>query len=331
MPTASFVPETHNLSGDDAAETIAQIGRVRLGQDAFARFRHADGFSHTRALAYTSVLGLVTTLVAVIGLSTFLGLGTFQRAVTGTIERLAPSSAGSVLADAIRHAEHGSGVSAMVFGGLSAIAMGVVGMAQVERSANRIYGILTDRPFVRRYLRALGMYVLAGIPLLIGLVLLAVGGAIGDTLTSVAGWSHAWSTAWNIARWPVGIAAIALGITVLLRRAPNRRQPAWSWLSAGTFLAVSLWVIFTVGLGLYYSLNGTAAATYGPLIGAIAVMVWAYLSSLAIHLGIAFAAELEAIRSGPSPGVTIIVHGDEDAEPIHAPSGAGETKELHGH
>ena len=121
MPTASFVPETRNLSGDDAAETIAQTGRIRLAQDAFARFRHADGFSHTRALAYTSVLGLVTTLVAVIGLSTFLGLGTFQRAVTGTIERLAPSSTGSVLADAIRHAEHGSGVPALVFGGLSAI------------------------------------------------------------------------------------------------------------------------------------------------------------------------------------------------------------------
>jgi YihY family inner membrane protein len=331
MPTAAYVPETHDLQGDDAAETLAQTGWTALGREAFTRFRHADGFSHTRALAYTSFLGLVTTLVAVIGLSTMLGLGASQRAVTGTIERLAPGNTGSLLADAIRHAEHGSGVPAFVFGGLSAIAMGTIGMAQVERSANRIYGVLTDRRFVRRYLNALGMYFLAGIPLLVGLVLLVIGGALGQTLTSVAGWSHAWSTAWSIARWPVGIAAIAIGVTVMLRRAPNRRQPNASWLAAGTFISLVLWVVFTVGLALYYAMNRTAAATYGPLIGIIAVMVWAYLSSLAIHLGMAFAAQLEAVRSGPSPGVTIIVHGDEKSEPIHTPTGAGEMKESHGH
>jgi YihY family inner membrane protein len=331
MPTAAFVPETHRLSGDDAAETISRTGRIRLVQDAFTRFRHADGFSHVRALAYTTVMGLVTILVAVIGLSTLLGLGTFQRALTGTLEQLAPSNTGSVLADAIRHAEHGSGVAALVFGGLSAIVVGAVGMAQVERSANRTYGLLTDRPFVRKYLCALGLYVVAGIPLLVGLVLLALGGALGQALTSAAGWSHAWSTAWSIARWPVGIAAIWLGLTILFRLAPNRHQPEPSWLSMGTLLAMVLWVIFTLGLGLYYAVNTTAAATYGPLIGVIAVMVWAYLSSLAIHLGIAFAAQLEAVRSGPSGGVTIIVHGDEESGPIHAPNEAVEMKESHGH
>lgn len=329
MPTAAFVPETHSLSGDDAAATIAQTGHVRLLRNAFARFRHADGFSHTRALAYTSVTGLVFTLIAVIGLATLLGLRAFESAISGTIQRLAPSGTGSVLAQAIQHAEHGSGVAAFVFGGASAVFVGVVGMAQVERSANRIYGVLTDRPFLRRYVHALGMYLVAGIPLLIGLVLLALGGALGDALTSAAGWSHSWSTAWGIGRWPVGIAAIWVAVTILFRRAPSRRQPEPSWLAVGTLLAVGLWVIFTVALGLYYSLDHTAESTYGPLVGLIAVMVWAYLSSLAIHLGMAFAAELEAARSGPSPGVTIIVHGDEEPE-LHAPNGA-EMREAHGH
>jgi uncharacterized BrkB/YihY/UPF0761 family membrane protein len=162
-------------------------------------------------------------------------------------------------------------------------------------------------------------------------VLLALGGALGDSLTSAAGWSHALSTVWNIARWPLGVVMIAIGVTLLLRRAPNRHQPEASWLSAGTILALVLWVVFTLGLGLYYAVNHTAAATYGPLIGVIALMVWAYLSSLAIHLGIAFAAQLEAVRSGPSGGVTIILHGDEGPEPIHAPNDAVELKESHGH
>lgn len=322
MTTAAFVPETHSLSGDDAARTIARAGRARLMQDAFARFRHADGFSHTRALAYTSVLGLFTTLVALIGVSTLLELRTLQHVLGSTLTGLAPGEARSVLIQTLHDAERHSGLTALLLGGLSSVAMGAVGMAQIERSANRMYGLLTDRPAVRKYAHALGLYLVAGIPLLIGLVLLAAGGALGTALTSEIGWSHAWSTAWSIARWPVGIAVIALAITMLFRFAPNRRQPEPSWLSAGTLLAVGLWVVFTAGLGLYYSMNTVAMATYGPLIGVIALMAWAYLSSLAIHLGIAFAAQLEAARSGPSPGVTIILHGDEGSEPIHAPTGS---------
>jgi YihY family inner membrane protein len=318
VPTASFVPETHRLSGDDAASTVARTGRARLLRDAFARFRRADGFSHTRALAYTSVLGLFTTLIALIGLSTLLDLRTLQHVIGSTLTGLAPGETRSVLVQTLQHAERQSGLTALVLGGASSVAMGAIGMAQVERSANRMYGLLTDRPVVRKYTHALVLYVVAGIPLLVGLVLLAAGGALGTALTNAVGWSHTWSVAWSIARWPVGIAVIALAITLLLRYAPNRRQPEPSWLSAGTLLAVGLWVVFTAGLGLYYSVNTTAAATYGPLIGVIALMVWAYLSSLAIHLGIAFAAELEAVRSGPSPGVTIIVHGDEESEPLHA-------------
>jgi YihY family inner membrane protein len=328
MTTASFVPETHSLSGDDAAQTFARTGRRRLVQDAFARFRHADGFSHTRALAYTSVLGLFTTLIALIGLSTLLDLRTLQHVVGRTLTGLSPGETRSVLIQTLQHAERQPGLTALVLGGLASVAMGAIGMAQVERSANRMYGLLTDRSAVRKYVHALVLYVVAGIPLLVGLVLLAAGGALGTALTSEVGWSHAWSAAWSVARWPVGIAVIALAITVLFRYAPNRHQPEPSWLSAGTLLAVGLWVVFTAGLGLYYSMNTVAAATYGPLIGVIALMVWAYLSSLAIHLGIAFAAQLEAVRSGPSPGVTIILHGEEPTESVaHQPRGTMERSE----
>jgi YihY family inner membrane protein len=321
MTTAAFVPETHTLSGDDAARTLARSGRVRLMRDASARFRHADGFSHTRALAYTSVLGLFTTLIALIGLSTLLDARTLQHVIGSTLTGLAPGEARSVLVQTLQHAERQSGLTALVLGGLSSVAMGAVGMAQVERSANRMYGLLTDRAAVRKYAHALALYVVAGIPLVAGLVLLAAGGALGTALTNEVGWSHSWSVAWSFARWPVGIAVVALALTLLFRYAPDRRQPEPSWLSAGTLLAVGLWVVFTAGLGLYYSMNTLAAATYGPLIGVIALMVWAYLSSLAIHLGIAFAAELEAARSGPSPGVTIILHGTDESEAIHAPTG----------
>jgi uncharacterized BrkB/YihY/UPF0761 family membrane protein len=41
---------------------------------------------------------------------------------------------------------------------------------------------------------------------------------------------------------------------------------------------------------------------WGPLAGMIGILAWALLTSLAAYLGLAFAAQLEAIRAGvPSP------------------------------
>src|SRR5207249_3402989 len=61
MSTATLVPETRDLSGEDAWTTLGRTGRRRLLADAFLRMRVSDGFSHARSLAF------MTSLVAVQG------------------------------------------------------------------------------------------------------------------------------------------------------------------------------------------------------------------------------------------------------------------------
>ena len=64
-----------------------------------------------------------------------------------------------------------------------------------------------------------------------------------------------------------------------------------------------LWFIFTGALALYLDASsGTFGRTYGPLTGIIAILIWTFLTSLAIYLGLDFAAQLEAVRAGvPAP------------------------------
>ena len=59
VSTATVVPETWELSGDDAIEMLRNTGRRRLVADAFQRMRLADGFSHARSLAFMTSLVLV--------------------------------------------------------------------------------------------------------------------------------------------------------------------------------------------------------------------------------------------------------------------------------
>ena len=43
--------------------------------------------------------------------------------------------------------------------------------------------------------------------------------------------------------------------------------------------------------------RGSFGSTYGPLTGVMALLLWANLTSIAIFLGIAFCAQLEAVRA----------------------------------
>ena len=71
----------------------------------------------------------------------------------------------------------------------------------------------------------------------------------------------------------------------------------------GSGVSVLLWFIFTGALAFYLdAASGTFGRTYGPLTGIIAILIWSFLTSLAIYLGLAFAAQLEAVRAGvPAP------------------------------
>ena len=68
MSTAATVPETRDLEGDDAVETLRAVGFGGLLGDSLMRFRLADGFSHSRALAFQFTLTLVPALIALVGL-----------------------------------------------------------------------------------------------------------------------------------------------------------------------------------------------------------------------------------------------------------------------
>jgi len=112
-----------------------------------------------------------------------------------------------------------------------------------------------------------------------------------DALTSV----------WSVARWPLGVGLAAIAVTVLFRWSPRRCQPRLSWLAFGSGISVFLWGLSTIGLGLFYGSSSSFGATYGPLAGVVALLVWSLLSSVSLFYGAAVAAQLEAQRTGQPP------------------------------
>ena len=297
MTTATAVPRTHGeLEGDEALETLRQTGRRRLLLDSIARFRAADGFSHSRALAFQFTLTLLPALIAVVGLAATLGQEDFTRVVRETIEDLAPGAAGEILTDALRHGSTSAGETALVAGFLAAVIAGATAMAQVERGANRIYGVERDRPFLAKYLTALGLVITAGFLALLSGVLLMGGAAIRDAVD----WSGTLDAVWRVARWPLGLAFAVVSVSLLFEYSPRRKQPEPSWLAFGAGVAAFLWLVFMGLLAVYIEATDSFGATYGPIAGTIGVLLWTFLTAIALFFGLAFAAQLEAVRAGIS-------------------------------
>ena len=101
-------------------------------------------------------------------------------------------------------------------------------------------------------------------------------------------------------RWPLGVALGVASIALLFEHAPRRRQPEPSWLAFGAALSAALWLGFMAVLVVYVEATGSFGATYGPIAGTIGVLLWTFLSAVALFLGLAFAAQLEAVRAGVS-------------------------------
>lgn len=304
MSTATAVPETFNLEGDDARQTLRSTGWWKLLKDSVLRFRAGDGTSHSRALGFQIALASLPGLIAVVGFATFFDQQSFRKLFEKTIASLAPGPAGQIFQQAFHQGSNvvkGAGLTALILGLVAALQAATTGMGQIERGANRIYGIEADRPTAKKYGVAFVLTITAGLMSVIAFILFVVGGAIATSGPS-AGWSDTLVTVWQIVRWPLAVVLMVGAISLILKTSPNRHQPRLSWLAVGSSVAVALWVVLTALLAIYLSVSKNFGQTYGPIAGILGLLTWCFLTSIALFLGIAFAAQLEAVRAGvPKP------------------------------
>jgi YihY family inner membrane protein len=241
----------------------------------------------------------VQGLIVLVGFAVAFGQAAFSHTILGAIENAVPGPAGSLLTWAFAQAQQ-VGVEhrfiPLGVGLAGTLVTASTATAQLTRGINRLYGIERDEPFLRKYARAF---------LLATLLLAAIVGA-GAILTlgrklpeDAAGGTR---LAWHALRWPLALSLAAAAFGGILRWAPRRRQPRWSWLVFGGVIGVAGWTLVTGAFGAVFRISSSFGDIYGSLAGVVVLQLWTFCSAVAIFFGAAVAAQLEAVRSGnPSP------------------------------
>ncbi len=248
------------------------------------------------ALTYYSLLSLFPALIAMVSL-----LGLFgdpkstTESLTEIITELGPESAAETFAgpiESIASNRSAAGV-AFVLGLLAALwsASGYVGAFM--RASNVIYETPEGRPFWK--LRPLQIAVTLAMILM--MAVLAVGlvatGPVLDAIAKPVGLSDTAVTVWSIAKWPAMATIFLLMVGVLYYASPNVKLRGFRWVTPGSFLAIAVWVLASAGFALYVANFGSFDKTYGTLGGLIVLLIWFWISNLAILFGHQLNAEIE--------------------------------------
>jgi membrane protein len=104
----------------------------------------------------------------------------------------------------------------------------------------------------------------------------------------------------SYARWPLLAAGMIVGLAVLYRYGPDRREPQWRWLSWGAVIATLMWLAGSALFSLYVSQFGNYNKTYGSMAAVVILLTWFLLSAYVLLIGAEINAEME--RTGRNGG-----------------------------
>jgi len=226
------------------------------------------------------------------------------REITESITSALPGGAGTMLAEAVRDAPAGGSVLAALLGVALALWSASSGAVGMQLGLDVAYDVKDDRKFIKK--RLVAFEILLALLVLGGLAAASIvfGEPLGDTLRDNLPFGSAFVVLWTVMRWVLGLAALVGLFATIYYLAPNRETPKWAWVSPGGIVAAAIWLVASLGFSFYVSNFGSYDETYGPLAGVAVLLLWLYLTALAVILGGELNAELErqsAARKGQVP------------------------------
>jgi membrane protein len=292
-PSNSRRADYRPVGGDDRSSLFATIKRT------FTEFSEDNMSDWAAALTYYGLLSLFPALIALVSIVGLVGdPATTTKTITDMVTKLGPSSAADTFAGPIKSitSHRGTAGILLVVGLGTALrsASGYVGAFM--RAANIIYETPEGRPFWK--LRPLQILVTLAMIILLALVALALV-LTGPVVTAVAGPLGIGSTAvtiWDIAKWPVLLAVVVTMFAVLFYSAPNVKLVGFKWVTPGALLAIVVWLVASAAFAFYVANFGSYDKTYGTLGGLVCLLVWLWITNVALLLGMELNSERERSR-----------------------------------
>jgi membrane protein len=236
------------------------------------------------AMSYYFLFALFPTLLFLTTLIGMLSVGDVMDRLLQYAHDVLPADAASLLHRTLGEIQEGARRGLLSISAVAALWGASRGVQSIITTLNVVYAVKTPRPWWRRQLVALVLTVSFTLFTLGALLSLVFGERIGLALAAWVGLGGAFTITWSVAQWPLGLLFVLTGIDLIYHLAPAVRQ-RWYWLTPGSTFAVLSWLVASLTLRLYVTYFGSYNATYGSIGGVILLLLWFYVSGLALLVG----------------------------------------------
>jgi membrane protein len=302
-----------------ATEPPAQTGRAPTGPErfsaaewlavfkrAFRRFLADDCMGLSQQVAYSSLLAFFPAMVFLIAV---LGLIGAYDSLQSFLNPVAPKSVTDIIDQLQQDSNGSSSAVAAVLGAFGAVWAGSGAMGSIVKAVNRASERLETRPFWRVRLISVVLLLASGLVLAGMLVLIVLGGKLGDAIARRADLGGAFTWFWDVFRWPLAFVAVLLLFALIYYLAPDKEQRNWKWVTPGSLVGSLMWLGLSGLFALYTSLSGSYSRTYGSLAGGIVLLLWLNYSAWAVLFGAELNSELDRqadIRAAGGPNAGLV-------------------------
>lgn len=253
-------------------------------------------------LAYYFFLALFPAILFLLALASFFPLTNFIDQSVAALRPFAPAEVLNFLEEQLRRLSNANSGGILTLGILGAIWSSSAAVVAIIGSLNRAYDIDEGRPWWKVRLTAIGLTLALAATILVAFSLIVVGPTVAEHLTASFGFGAVFEWTWKILQWPLAFFLVSTAVGLVYYFAPDAEQD-WVWITPGAILGTLLWVIVSLAFKVYVANFADYNATYGAVGGVIVLLLWLYLSGLAILVGAEMNAEIEhASPYGKDPG-----------------------------
>jgi membrane protein len=235
-------------------------------------------------LAFYFFLALFPALLFLVALIGYLPIENMLTEMLEALGTVAPTEVLELLRTQLGELARGGHGSLLTLGIVGATWSSSAAMVAIINALNHAYDVGERRPWWKRRIVAMALTITLALFIVMSLALVLAGPSAASAVADWLGLGPAFGMLWGLVRWPLIFFLVVLGVDLVYHFAPNRRG-RWVWITPGSLLATSLWILSSFLFKFYVANLANFNATYGAIGGVVVLLVWFYVSSLAILVG----------------------------------------------
>lgn len=254
----------------------------RYGKSLFSELKKDRVTGLAAQQAYYYMLALFPMLILLIAIVPYLNIDP-QKAID-VINQILPEESAQLLRDNVVKLVSERNGGLLTFGIIGTIWSASNGMNAFMKAINVAYDIKETRSFLKSRLVSILLTLGLILVFVVALLLPVFGNVILNLIQMIIPIPEPYDIIFQVIRWITGIVVMVAVLTGLYRIAPNKHYP-FTHVLPGAIFATIVWQLISLGFSLYVSNFSNYSATYGSLGGVIVLMLWLFLTGLALVLG----------------------------------------------